>query len=79
MKPELREEFERDINNWFPRTDTPEHKAHDKRTPRLFKVEWDGQGIIGLCSKAYYCFGATDKLSCKGVNKNCNEITRISN
>ena len=39
VKPELRAEFERDVNNWFPRTDTAEHKAYDKRKPGLFKVE----------------------------------------
>ena len=33
VKSELREEFEADKANWFPRTDTPEHKAYDKRTP----------------------------------------------
>ena len=36
-------------------------KAFDKRTPGLFKVEWCGDGFVGLCSKTYYCFGATDK------------------
>ena len=76
VKPELKAEFQADICNWFPRTDTPEHKAYDKRTPGLFKTEWEGQGIIGLCSKTYFCFGAKDKFSCKGVNKKCNEIDK---
>ena len=76
VKPELKAEFEADKCNWFPRTDTPEHKAYDKRTPGLFKVEWEGQGIVGLCSKTYYCFGAKDKFSCKGVNKKCNDINK---
>ena len=76
VKPELREEFEQDKCNWFPRTDTREHKAYDKRTPGLFKVEWEGEGIIGLCSKTYYCFGAKDKFSCKGVSKKTNEINK---
>ncbi|CAH3104133.1 unnamed protein product [Porites lobata] len=62
--------------NWFPRTDTPEHKAYDKRTPGLFKEEWSGAGIIGLSSKTYYCFGAYDKFSCKGVNKKTNDINK---
>ena len=74
VKPELRAEFERDVNNWFPRTDTAEHKAYDKRKPGSFKVEWERQRIVGLCSKTYYCFGAKDKFSCKGINKKCNEI-----
>ena len=71
VKPKLRAEFEQDKNNWFPRTDTPEHKACNKPRPSLFKVEWEGQGIMG-----YYCFGAKDKFGCKGVNKKCNDINK---
>ena len=49
----------------------------DKRTPGLFKVEWEGDGIISLCSKTYYCFGdGKDKFSCKGVNKKNNVINK---
>ena len=73
VEPELRIDFDQDKCNWFPRTDTPEHKAYDKRTPGLFKVELEGQGIIGLCSKTYYCFVAKDKFSRKGVKKKCND------
>ena len=50
VKPEFKAEFEATKCNWFPRTDAPEHKAYDKRTPGLYKVEWEGQGIMGLCS-----------------------------
>ena len=39
-------------------------------------MEWVGEGIIGLCSKTYYCFGKKDKFSCKGVNKKCNKINK---
>ena len=42
----------------------------------LFKEKWVGDGIIGLSSKTYYCFGGYDKFSCKGVNKKTNEITK---
>ena len=49
-------------------------KAFDKRTPGLFKVEWCGDGFVGLCSKTYYCFGATDKYSTKGLSKPHNGI-----
>ena len=76
VKPELRAEFQKDKFNWFPRTDTPENKAYDKRTPGLFKEEWSGEGIIGLSSKTYYCYGSYDKFSCKGVNKTCNDINK---
>lgn len=58
VKPELEQEFQKDKCNWFPRTNTPENKAYDKRTPGLFKEEWSGDGIIGLSSKTYYCFGS---------------------
>ena len=76
VRPELKEEFQQDKCNWFPRTDTNENKAYDKRTPGLFKEEWSGDGIIGLSSKTYYCFGAYDKFSCKGVNKKTNDINK---
>ena len=51
-------------------------KAFDKRTPGLFKVEWRGNGFIGLCSKTYYCFGSTDKCTTKGLNKRQNTIDK---
>ena len=49
---------------------------HDKRTPGRFKVEWEGEGFVGLCSKTYYCFGAKDKYSTKGLNKRNNKIDK---
>ncbi len=74
VKPELREEWERDKNNWFPREDTKEHAAYDKRTPGLFKVEWEGQGFVGLNSKTYCCWGEQgNKASCKGISKRLND------
>ena len=51
-------------------------KAYDKRTPGLFKIEWCGDGFIGLCSKTYYCFGETDKCTTKGLNKRQNDIDK---
>ena len=45
-------------------------KLADKRTPGLFKLEYEGNEIIGLCSKTYYVQGDKDaKFSAKGVNK----------
>ena len=49
VKEELREEFEKDKANWFM---TPT-ALQGKRTPGLFKVEFKGDKIIGLCSKSY--------------------------
>ena len=75
IKPELQDEFERDKNNWFPRTDTQENKAYDKRKPGLFKEEYEGDGMIALCSKTYYCWGSRpkDKFSSKGTQQKRNE------
>ena len=72
IKPELREEYEIDKKNWFPRTDTDENKAYDKRTPGLFKEEYVGDGMVALCSKTYYCVGKKDKFSVKGTQKQRN-------
>ena len=76
VKPERKEEFEAAKSSWFPRTDTKEHTAYDKRTPGLFKVEWSGQGFVGLNSKTYYCWGEKDKYSCKGISKKNNTINK---
>ena len=51
-------------------------RAYDKRTPGLFKVEWSGDGFVGLCSKTYYFFGPTDKYSAKGLSKRHNDIDK---
>jgi hypothetical protein len=76
VKPEMQQRFRMEKKNWFPRDDTPEHAAYDKRTPGLFKTEFTGDGMIALCSKTYYCFGKEDKFSCKGINKRTNQITK---
>jgi hypothetical protein len=74
IKPEMKSDFEKHKNRWFPRTDTVDHKAYDKRTPGLFKLEWTGNGMIALNSKTYYCWGdSSSKLSSKGVQKSRNE------
>ena len=72
IKPELPEDFERNKHNWFVTPLAPQ----GKRIPGLFKVEFKGNKMIGLCSK-YYCTelfatensSAQVKFSMKGVNK----------
>ena len=76
IKPHMRNRYQTERSDWFPRTDTPENSKFDKRTPGLFKVEWEGDGIVALCSKTYYCFGANDKFSSKGISKRQNDITK---
>lgn len=43
---------------------------YDCRTPGLFKVEAEGNGMVALCSKTYLLTGdaVEEKLSCTGVN-----------
>jgi len=63
--------------SWFPRECCEEHSQYDKRTPGLFKLEWSGDGIVGLCSKTYFCFGAHgDKHSCKGIQQKRNQLQK---
>jgi len=69
IKPDLQKEFELERNKWFPRTDTPENIAYDKRKPGLFKEEYNGDGMVALCSKTYYCWGSKNKFSSKGTQK----------
>ena len=37
----------------------------------LFKLEWEGNGFVGLAAKTYYCFknDGKDKHSAKGVSR----------
>ena len=72
IKPELKEQFEREKPNWFVTPLAPQ----GKRTPGLFKVEFKGDKMIGLYSKSYCTESfATEttpgqvKFSMKGVNK----------
>ena len=71
VKPEMREEFEKEKKNWL---------AWDKwsgRTPGLFKKEFEGERMIALCSKCYYTEDGEakkKKLSSKGMSKKQNEI-----
>jgi hypothetical protein len=77
IKPEMKQEYEQDKYNWFPDETTKESKAFNKRTPGLFKVEFEGNSIYALCSKLYFVEGDTkNKYSCKGIQKNQNEITK---
>jgi hypothetical protein len=66
--------------DWKPAPCCLGRQKLDKRTPGLFKIEFQGEGIVALCSKTYYCFGENtdDKYSCKGLNKRLNTLTKDS-
>jgi hypothetical protein len=105
IKPDMKEEYEKDKYNWFPDETTKELKAYNKRTPGLFKVEFEGKSMYAMCSKLYFVEGIQkpldpkkeeekaknkadpnyleddeeekkDKYSCKGIQKNQNEINK---
>jgi hypothetical protein len=77
VKPHLKKEYNSIKSDWFGREDTPENKLYDKRTPGLFKLEYEGDGIIALSAKMYYSFNeTTNKCSSKGINKHQNDITK---
>jgi hypothetical protein len=47
----------------------------DKRTPGLFKLEFQGDKILSLCSKSYICVdGEQTKKAHKGVNGRQNDL-----
>ena len=74
VRPDKKEEFAAVRHQWFPRHETAEHAAYDKRKSGLFKVEWKGDGFVGLNSKTYCCWGAeSNKASCKGISKRLND------
>ena len=68
VKPEMKEHYLRGLqghcqsglqieadcqHHWFPRSCCQQHAKFDKRTPGLFKIEYEGDAMIGLCSKTY--------------------------
>jgi hypothetical protein len=65
IKPHMKEEYEKDKYNWFPDETTKELKAYNKRTPGLFKVEFEGNSIYALCSKLYFVEGVAKPLDPK--------------
>jgi G:T-mismatch repair DNA endonuclease (very short patch repair protein) len=59
---------------WNPSACCKARSIYDLRTPGLFKVEWEGEAIVALCSKTYYCLGDVNKASTKGLSKRQNKI-----
>ncbi|KAK3085829.1 hypothetical protein FSP39_009262 [Pinctada imbricata] len=67
IKPDMKYRFELGIHgfchmtdvqadsdfHWFPRECCSTHAKYDKRTPGLFKLEFEGYEMVSLCSKTY--------------------------
>ena len=68
VRPQLRAEFEAEKKNWLA------WNKHSGRTPGLFKLECDGDGMIALCSKCYFVRGDKKKFSTKGMSKRHNAV-----
>ena len=71
-------EIKMDGDEWIPKSCCRERQLYDKRTPGLFKLEFKGKDIVALCSKTYICTDGegTTKISCKGLNKARNQLTK---
>ena len=60
---------------WLPQPCCENCLVFDKRTPGLFKVEWEGTELTALNSKCYIGGGGEKKRSCKGVIQKQNDLT----
>ena len=70
VKPELLEEYDRDVKNWLA-TD-----KYSERTPGLFKLEFIASKMLALTPKCYFAEGKKGtKYSCKGISKRQNDMT----
>ena len=76
IKPDMRAIYEKEKHFWFPRTDSKENAAYDKRCPGLFHLEKSGTAMVSLCSKTYYVEGddGKPKYSSKGIQKRGNPV-----
>lgn len=80
IKPNMRERYEHHLRGYccddacppfLPRECCKKHKTFDRRVPGLFKTEFEGEKMIGLCSKTYVVANGNEcKFSSKGLNKN---------
>ena len=61
---------------WQPKECCEMKKKYDRRTPGLFKIEWEGRGMVALCSKTYFGWGEKNKCSTKGISKTQNTIDK---
>ena len=91
VKSEMKETYKQQIygkctessntqdDTWFPRACCKLHATHDKRTPGIFKIEFNGNEMVALCSKTYIINNdAQYKFSCKGINKrNLTDVAEI--
>lgn len=62
---------------WRMRPCCRDSEIYHRRTPGLFKPEFNGEGIIALNSKTYFCFGeGKTKSSTKGLMNRLNPLEK---
>ena len=96
VKPHLKEEWNIEKLNFLSSQDTSPREfagkiitnaQFEKRTPGLYKPEFEGQGMLCLNSKVYHIYKGDEykcpynckdchKTSCKGIQQKRNTLTR---
>lgn len=86
IKPDMKKQYLKEKYDWLPhemcsceckKCEDCKLAMYERRTAGLFKIEFDGSGIIALASKMYYCWNDKEvKFSSKGVNKKTNDIDK---
>lgn len=72
IKPDMIDDYKKNVNNWLPRKSPKEATLYDNRKPGLFKLEYEGHVIVALNSKMYSIHNKDEchtKFSSKGVSK----------
>lgn len=69
VKPELKQEFLKDKPNWFPRTDSPEHKTVTKEHRGYLKSSGLGRQLLVFIAKLITVSGLTTNSFVKGLTK----------
>ena len=78
VKPELKAEFEADKCNWFPRTDTPEHKPMI-REPRVFlRLSGRDKELSGCVKKPTTVLVSKITLVVRVSTRNAMTLTKIN-
>ena len=97
VKPHLKEKWDAEKSNFIASQDISPREFNEKiitnaqyqkRTPGLYKPEFEGRGMICLNSKVYHvykddehecsehCKKDCEKTSCKGIQKRRNKLTK---
>ena len=68
-KPRYINEMVNNDKKWVARKCCIKFQKHQQREPGLFKIEFQGTGVISLSPKSYFCLGERKKVGAKGVSQ----------